>query len=243
MIKRQLFRPADLLRYGLWTAVLATARRNREAYGVPTAWLTHLAGNSITLLLPDLVRLLPPQVFTTSGDLAGALLRTVRRRVLEDPNYAGYVAPLALGFIASHADYSIYHGRWAELKLYGFGLDSVPHSSAAYALARLLGETVLTFDQELPARHRLHAPIRQVAGHIDVLAALSVLLVTIAWEVSEYLAHEAELATGRAPEELNMQWSLPDAITDTISNALGLSAALVVGRSKRTGSRPGVAQT
>lgn len=242
-MKRQLFRPADLLRYGLWAAVLATARRNRQAYGVPTAWLTHLVANSITLLLPDLLRPLPPQAFTTE-DLAGALLQTVRRRVLEDPNYAGYVAPLALGFIASHADYSIYHGRWAELKLYGFGLDSVPHSSAAYALARLLSETVLTFDQELPARHSLHGPIRQVAGHIDLLVSLSVLLVTIAWEFSEYLAQQAELeATGRAPEELNMQWSLPDAITDTISNALGLSAALVVGHSKRTGSRTGLSQT
>lgn len=238
MTKRQLFRPADLLRYGLWTGVLVTARRNRTEYGVPTAWLTHLAGNSVTLLLPDLVRLLPPHVFTTSGDLSGALLRTVRRRVLEDPNYAGYVAPLALGFIASHADYSIYHGRWAELTVFGFGLDSVPHSSAAYALARLLSETVLTLEQELPLRHRLHRPVRQTADHIDVIAALSVLLVTIAWEVSEYLAHQAELeATGRAPEELNMQWSLPDALTDTISNALGLGAALLVGRARRTDVR------
>lgn len=241
MIKPQLFRPADLLRYGLWTGVLVTARRNRRAYGVPTAWLTHLAGNSVTLLLPDLVRLLSPQS-VAAGDLAGALLRTLRRRVVDDPSYAGYVTPLALGFIASHADYSIYHGRWAELTILGFGLDSVPHATTAYALARLLGETALTFDQELPARHRLHHPVRQIAGHIDALAALTVLLVTIIWEVSEYLAHEAELATGRAPEDLNMQWSLPDAITDTISNALGLSIALLVGHSKRTGSRAGLPQ-
>jgi len=77
-----------------------------------------------------------------------------------------------------------------------------------------------------------------------VLVALSVLLVTIAWELSEYLAHQAELeATGRAPEDLNMQWSLLDSITDTISNALGLSAALLVGHSKRAGSPTDLAQT
>jgi hypothetical protein len=232
------------LRYGLWAGVLGTALRNRKEYGVPTAWLTHLAGNSITLFLPDLVRLLPAHIYTATGDLSGALLRTVRRRVLEDPNYAGYVAPLALGFIASHPDYSIYHGRWAELTLFGFGLDSVPHASAAYALARLLSETILTLEHELPRRHHLHRPVRQIAGHIDVLAALIVLLVTITWELSEYLAHEAELkATGRAPDELNMQWSLLDSLTDTISNALGLSAALLVGRSKRMDARSGLPQT
>ena len=234
MTHEQRIRPADLLRYGLWTAVLATSLRNRKEYGVPTAWLTHLAGNSVTLLLPDLLRLLPARLVRTSGGLPGAVLRTMRRRVWDDPSYAGYVAPLALGFIASHPDYSIYHGRWAELTVCGFGLDSVPHSSAAYALARLLSESVITFEHELPAGHKLRPPIRRLAGQVDVLAAVAVLIVTITWEVSEYLAHHAELkATGRAPDEINMQWSLTDAITDTISNALGLSAAIAVGRARR----------
>ncbi len=52
-------RAADLLRYGLWGAVAATAARNRKEYGVPTAWLTHLAGNTVTLLLQDLLGLAP----------------------------------------------------------------------------------------------------------------------------------------------------------------------------------------
>jgi hypothetical protein len=55
--------PADLLRYSLWIAVAATAARNRKEYGVPTAWLTHLAVNTMTLFLPDFLRLVrvPPR--------------------------------------------------------------------------------------------------------------------------------------------------------------------------------------
>lgn len=243
MTKQHLIRPADLVRYGLLAGVLGTALRNRKEYGVATAWLTHLAGNSVTLLLPDLMRLLPDALFTSSSDLTGALLRTVRRRVWEDPNYAGYAAPLALGFIASHPDYSIYHGRLGELSVYGFGLDSLPHSAAAYGLTRLLSETVLTLQHELPARHRLRRPVHQIAQHVDLLAALSLLLVTLAWETSEYLAHHAEMeATGRPAEEVNMQWSLADSITDTISNALGMGAAMLVSRAQRTNLWTGLPQ-
>ncbi len=237
MTKEQPIRPADLLRYGLWVAVLGTAVRNRKEYGVPTAWLTHLAGNTVTLLLPDALGMLPEGLVTDTKGLPGALLRTLRSRTWEDPSYAAYAAPLALGFIASHPDYSIYHGRWAELNVFGFGLDSLPHASAAYGLARLLTEAVLTLEDELPRGHVLYHPIRRLGRQVDVLAAVAVLIVTITWEWSEYLAHKAELkATGRAPDEINMQWSLPDALTDTISNALGLGAAILVGRSKRAGA-------
>ncbi len=237
MKMEQTIRLADLLRYGLWAAVLGTAVRNRKEYGVPTAWLTHLAGNTVTLLLPDAFRMLPRGLVADTKGLPGALLRTLRSRTWEDPSYAGYAAPLALGFIVSHPDYSIYHGRWAELNVFGFGLDSVPHASAAYGLARLLTETVHTLEDELPHAHALHHPIRRLGRQVDVLATAAVLIVTITWEWSEYLAHKAELkATGRAPEEINMQWSLPDAITDTISNALGLGAAIMVGRTRRAGA-------
>ena len=51
--------------------------------------------------------------------------------------------------------------------------------------------------------------------------------------MSEYLAHMAELrATGKDASEINMQWSLPDAITDSISNLAGLLLAIYVRRSK-----------
>lgn len=225
-------RPADLVRYGLWVAVARTAVRNRQEYGVPTAWLTHLAGNTVTLALPDVVRFvrwlrIPPP----SAPLPRALLHTIDQRVRQDPHYTAYVAPLALGFIASHADYSIYHGYWAEYSVLGFGLDTVPHASAAYALARLLSLSTDTLHQELPPDHALAAPAGWAAGHVDILALLAVALVTLIWEISEYQAHHAEVAaTGRPPQEVNMQWSLPDAITDSIANLGGLLAAIAVRR-------------
>jgi hypothetical protein len=225
--KERTVRPSDLFRYGLWAAVAVTARRNRREYGVPTAWLTHLLGNTATLWLPDLMRWLDAD---RAPDEIRPLVRAIQRRAA-DPSYAGYVAPLALGFVLSHPDYSIYHGRWAERTLLGFGPDSVPHAAAAYALARLTSETITTLDQELPATHTL-APITAAAArNVDAIAAGAVLIVTLIWEVGEYVAHHAEVErTGRDPGEVNMQWSLPDAITDSFANLAGLLAAIAVRR-------------
>ena len=174
-------RAADLLRYGLWSAVAATAARNRKEYGVPTAWLTHLAGNTVTLFLPELLRLAPVRrrALAAPDSTWKALLRTLDRRVRQDPHYAGYVAPLALGFILSHPDYSIYHGRWAELTIADFGVDSIPHASAAYSLARLISETTLSLAEELPSDSPLAPVSRWAAGYVDELAAVAVLLVTV----------------------------------------------------------------
>lgn len=237
-IKEASVRGSDLLRYGLWAAVVGTAVRNRKEYGVPTAWLTHLLGNTVTLLLPETLSLLQ-RLSLRVPDQLRPVARTLDQRVRQDPHYAGYVAPLALGFIASHADYSIYHGRWAERTIGGFGLDSVPHASAAYALARLVSETITTFDRELPSSHPLARPIDWSADHVDALSAGAVAFVTLVWEASEYLAHQAELReTGRDPHEINMQWSLPDALTDSLSNVIGLLLAV---RRRRQGIRQHVA--
>lgn len=218
----------SLVRYGLWATVLGTALRNRKEYGVPTAWLTHLAANTVTLFLPETLRLihrLPMRVTTALHPF----VRTLERRVCDDPAYAGYVAPLAVGFIASHPDYSIYHGYWAEQNILGFGLDSIPHSTAAYTLARLASKTILTLDEELPVQHSLAKPTAWAAAHVDLLATMAVVTVTLIWEIGEYLAHHAEVeATGRHPSEVNMQWSWPDAITDSVSNLIGLAAAIAV---------------
>ncbi len=221
-------RRSDLLRYGLWATVLGTALRNRREYGVPTAWLTHLAGNTLTLLLPDLLQLLRKLPLEVPADI-GPILRTIDRRVRQDPHYAGYVAPLAIGFIASHPDYSIYHGRWAERTLFGFGVDSFPHATAAYGLARFVSETALTLHAETPSSNVISPLSSWSARHVDGLAVTTVLIVTLLWEISEYLAHHAEIeATGRDASEVNMQWSMLDAVTDSISNLLGLAAAIQV---------------
>jgi hypothetical protein len=230
-------RSSDAVRYALWGAVAVTAARNRKEYGVPTAWLTHLAANSLTMFLPELLHFTHERLERPgSHPIVGAALRTLDRRVRQDPNYAGYVAPLAIGFIASHADYSIYHGRWAERTVMGFGADSVPHASAAYGLARLVSETMLTFADELPANTALASSVAWGAEHVDLLAGTAVGVVTLIWELSEYKAHIAELnATGRDASEINMQWSLPDAITDSLCNLGGLLAAIAVRRRSAPG--------
>lgn len=224
---------SDLLRYGLWTAVLGTALRNREEYDVPTAWLTHLVGNTVTLFLPDILRVLGP-LHDHIPSAMRPFFRTIMQRMSDDPAYAVYAAPLALGFIGSHADYSIYHGKWAERTILGFGADSIPHSTAAYGLARFASETALTLHHELPVDHPLAQLAALAAEHVDALAVLTVAAVTLVWEVAEYRAHYAEVEkTGRDPNEVNMQWSLPDTITDSIANVAGLTAAILVRRNQQ----------
>lgn len=223
-------RVSNVLRYSLWAAVVGTAVRNRQEYGVPTAWLTHLIGNSVTLLLPEYLALLQRVPLTVPDSLV-PVLRTIDQRVRQDPRYAGYVAPLALGFIISYPEYSIYHGRWAERTIMGFGIDSVPHSTAAYALARLVSETITTLHRELPPIHVLAKSAAWATEHTDALSAAAVTIVTLVWEWSEYVAHQAEVAkTGRDPREVNMQWNIGDSVTDTLSNLFGLLAALAVRR-------------
>jgi len=218
----------------MWAAVAATAARNRREYGVPTAWLTHLVANSVTLLLPDVLHLLPEP----ASPLVAPFVRTLRRRALDDPCYALYVAPLALGFVASHPDFSIYHGSLGKLAVLGFGLDSIPHATAAYGLARLVGETLPTLDRELPRSHPLDAPVRLAAANVDALSAAAVAMVTLVWELGEWMAHRHELqATGRDASEINMQWSFPDTIADSIANSFGLLAAVAARRSSLTQRR------
>lgn len=235
--------PSNLLRYTLWAAVATTAKRNRREYGVPSAWLTHLVGNSITLFLPDVLRLLQPKARLRSDDPTfQAILRTLDLRICQDPKYAYYVAPLALGFIASHPDYSIYHGALGEYQILGFGLDSLPHAATAYTLTRLISETLETLDAELPSSARLAQTAHWAAQHVDILTTLAIAIVTLAWEFGEYRAHIDELKqTGRPESEINMQWSLKDSTTDALSNSFGLALAIAVRHALR--SRPAMHPT
>lgn len=224
-------RAADMLRYGIWAAVATTAARNRKEYGVPTAWLTHLLGNTVTLLLPDLLGIAATRAPGRKAphSTLGAIFRVLDLRARQDPRYAVYVTPLALGFILSHPDYSIYHGRWAERTIAGFGADSIPHAWTAYTFTRLMSQSVVTLREELPADSSLVPLVAWAVDHVDALAWVAMLALTLGWETSEYLAHVTELnATGRQPHEINMQWSLPDAVTDSLSNLLGMSVAIAV---------------
>src|SRR5687768_8271393 len=138
---------ASLLRYGLWCGVLATAEGNRREYHMTTTWLPHLATNTISLLLPDIYRLVacakPAGAHRRSmagqlGQVTGGTLATM---LCDNPAYVLYVAPLALGYMLSSPWLNIYKGDLAERRLAGFGLDALPHALTAFALTALTIDT------------------------------------------------------------------------------------------------------
>jgi hypothetical protein len=98
-------RLADLSRYGLWCGVAITAAGNRRLYAMTTTWLPHLAANTVTLLLPDLLRLVMPGA-RLSGESTCQGVRELLRGVIvemvcDNPRYVLYVAPLAAGYLLS----------------------------------------------------------------------------------------------------------------------------------------------
>ena len=48
---------------------------------------------------------------------------TIQDAVVDNPNYAFYVAPVALAYMVSHPHFNIYKGSLADIRLFGFGLD------------------------------------------------------------------------------------------------------------------------
>ena len=131
-------RVADLARYGLWCGVLATAEGNRREYGLITTWLPHLVTNTISLLLPDICRLIaraePAPELNDLRQILGATLATM---ICDNPAYVLYVAPLALGYLLSSPWLNIYKGALGDRRLGGFGLDALPHATTAFALTAL----------------------------------------------------------------------------------------------------------
>ena len=109
---------ADLLRYGLWCGVAATAAGNRRAYRLTTAWLPHLLTNTVSLLLPDLLRLgrLRRRQATHPS------LRLARHR-LERREWVGAVwVGAALALVAVHSLYKQLFGIGSDGAFVGFGL-------------------------------------------------------------------------------------------------------------------------
>src|SRR5688572_7394034 len=125
----------DLLRYGLWCGVAVTAAGNRRLYAMTTTWLPHFAANTVSLLLPDMLRLVAPRA-RLSGESAcqgvGELFHSAMTRVVcDNPRYVLYVVPLASGYLLSAPWLNIYKGELGDLRLAGFGLDALPHVATA----------------------------------------------------------------------------------------------------------------
>jgi hypothetical protein len=97
MLLRKVMRASDLARYGLWCGIVVTAEGNRREYHMATTWLPHLATNTLSLLLPDIYRMLigckrgasaraPNQPQTPSGEILELIGATLSTMLCEHPN-------------------------------------------------------------------------------------------------------------------------------------------------------------
>lgn len=222
----------DALRYGLWGLVAWTADANRRHYGMTTAWLPHLAANSLSLLLPDVIRPWMPRRPTS------AVVRVAQDMIAENDTYVAYVAPLAAGYILSHPSFNIYKGDMAEIRVAGFGLDALPHSATAMALTMLVEDTVESATRARPENRFLRALVRWCAER-PALTSLGVLaLVTFGWEYAEYKVNKHEMAIKGSAEDINMQWSVDDTAHDVASNMLGWLAGAIFSELQRSREEP-----
>jgi hypothetical protein len=216
-------RRQDWLRYGLWLLMAQTAYANRQYYRMATTWLPHFLTNSLSLLLPDALRVAFPPDYQPRSIVDDTLVTMVR----DNPNYAVYVAPLALGYIVSHPRFNIYKGELAEIRLAGFGLDAIPHSATAFAFAAIVEDTLSTMGEQQTHRGLL-ANVVYACGQKSELAAFVLLaLVTLGWEYGEYRMHEHEMALRGDAKAINMQWTLDDTIRDIGANLFGWLMAVV----------------
>ncbi len=221
----------DLLRYGIWAAVAATANANRREYHMQTTWLPHFSVNTLTLLLPDVMRVLIPKG-REPDDLVGQVMVTMAR---DNDNYVVYVAPLAAGYLLSHPKFNIFKGEMAEIRLGGMGLDAIPHSAAGFALTAMVCDTLESACQVKSARGPL-ARLARLCNRNPALTSLGVLaVVTFLWEFAEYRVHHHEMAQQGDISKINMMWSADDTLRDVIANLLGWAGALVVRRLSKSG--------
>ncbi|MBZ0290015.1 MAG: hypothetical protein K8I30_20490 [Anaerolineae bacterium] len=212
----------DLLRYSLWGGVVATSAAKFLEYRVVTAWLPHLAINSVALLLPDAARvILPPRPLTslTLEHLARAMVR-------DNDDYVTYPAPLAIGFILSHPRFNIYKRPWSDLQLMGFRLDAIPHGATGLAVTLVVIDTLRT-GAKLP--DSLLTRLLRLGNRNRGLVSLAGLIaLTAIWEYGEYRVHTIELEKFGDPEKVNMQWSPNDTARDVAANLTGWALALVL---------------
>lgn len=227
----------DLIRYGLWGAIAATADANRREYNMTTTWLPHLLTNTLTLLLPDFLRVILPKQISpapTTTSIPVKVLHTIElpaaAMVRDNPSYALYVAPLAIGYILSHPRFNIYKGDWGDIRVAGLGLDALPHGATAFGLTALVTDTFDTMARITPPDEPF-APLWQWASRNPALSSGLVLAVaTFIWEYGEYRVHEHELQLRGDIHLINMQWSWRDTLNDSLANLTGWIVALLLRR-------------
>ena len=220
-------RLASLLRYGLWCGVLATAEGNRREYHMTTTWLPHLTTNTISLLLPDIYRLVArAKPASRNNEALPSELRqvvggTLTTMLCDNPAYVLYVAPLALGYLLSSPWFNIYKGDLAEKRLAGFGLDALPHAMTAFALTALTADTARVVGEQSSSTAGLADLGAVIDQYKTPISAIVLTAATIAWEMSEHRIYTYELARRGSREQINMQWSVRDTAYDCAANLIG----------------------
>jgi hypothetical protein len=218
----------DLIRYGLWCGIVTVAEANRREYTMTTTWLPHLVTNTVSLMFPNVYRLLAPrlaQQLGPSGQHAW-IHDTLTAMVCDNPRYVLYVTPLAAGYLLSSPWLNIYKGDLARIRLAGFGLDAFPHVATAFALTLLVHDTFGTAAQTVEAGNTLAPVLQSAERHAAALSAVVLALATLVWEYGEYRIYIHEMAQRGDPERINMQWSVADTLSDCISNAFGWCLAI-----------------
>jgi len=225
-------RSSDLARYGLWCGIVATAEGNRREYHMMTTWLPHLATNTFSLLLPDIFRIFIArrpaacarglsQPRSPSREIRELIGATLAMMICERQSYVLYVAPLAFGYLLSGPWLNIYKGALARKRLFGFGLDALPHAATAFALTALVRDTARTIGDLSASTRSLGAYGEQIERHQIAISAIALILATLGWELGEHRIYQYELAQRGSLERINMQWSAADCAYDCAANAIG----------------------
>jgi len=231
----------DLFRYALWLGVASTANANRKYYGLATTWVFHLTLNSFILFLPEIVRganrvLQLDARAKQKRDFVTTVQGTIQDAVVDNPNYAFYVAPVALAYMVSHPQFNIYKGDLANIRLLGFGLDAIPHSTTAFAFSLLVMDTLDAFARNTPRDAQWRRLAEGADKHSEALAGAVLIGASALYEGGEYAIHNEELReTGGDESKINLVWSVQDTLFDLMSNTLGwLAAALLRARKSAT---------
>lgn len=236
--------PTDVLRYTLWLAVVNTANANRKYFGLPTTWVFHLTLDSFILFMPEILEVTNKLLRLDArpahkNDLVATVQHTLNDAVVANPKYALYVAPVALAYVVSHPKFNIYKGTYADIRLFGFGLDAIPHSLTAFAFTNLVMDTLAAFREHTPADASWRGLAEFGDDHSGALAGTLLVGASAAYEFGEYAIHQEELReTGGDESKINLVWSAGDTLFDLMSNTLGwIGGALLRRHGRRRPAR------
>ncbi len=232
--REQALAASRIIRFLLWAGILITARADRRETGLRTAWVPHLAGNSFSLLLPEIWtaarRLIPTGGLRGPGpnELRATLDGVIDDLVVSNPRYFEYVAPAALAYILTYPTINIYRNEKANRMIFGLGLDSIPHATTALAITQLVFDLLGSLKRHAAPSAPLAASIEWAEEHAVLVSGGVIAGATAFYESGEYAIHVAELEqVHNDPTKIAMEWSVADTAGDILSNVVGWLLAVL----------------